>query len=688
MTRAYQDVIWSMCHNAYDVEYACAVIDRAVAEGVGAVELEYTAVDRVIGFRDFPVLAGQVDARRLAGEQNGMRKICDRARRHGVRLGIWHHEISEPVDGPPLLELLPGLRGQDGLLDLEAPLLYQLIRSRVREFFDLFPEFGELVLTLTETAYPVLHRPFCPIPAAERVRRVLEAITDVTDSLGKRLVIRPFSALRQDEEAVHQAVRLLKGRNIIMMYKTEPADWHPFLPDEPMIGSLPEFPCRAETDGGGEYYGQSAFPCVYVRHLECRLRAAAAKGATVAVLRVDRGAHRPALGHPTNELNVLAITRWLQQPDRPLSEQVIRWLRETHGCGDSTLCDCLEQTFTVIQKTLYIDRQSISHLLFPTLTHAKHIQVFSLFEENVPLDHLRENWAVLSARSTLTHEQILAEKQEACELAQMLAAKVRHLLAGAPDAAQQAVNTQMEHLVGLTGAVHQWCRVIVAHLEEAWCDPRPITSGFEAESAVLLQLADAVEAAYGSDFFSYTQTTTGAQRRQKVPGQPMGMARAMRTLVDGLRQERAVEWPRRQALAADPQVLDYVLCGLASEGHRLRKRLHSGATLAMAGGFARATGLGVEEGFGYRLYSGKDAAGELVIDLHDEGVPAKGLISIAGQTHALAVPGQAGVACQVSLPVSIQGAAEVRIWSTGTQRLCLAGLALRAPRINAKQENV
>jgi len=55
----------------------------------------------------------------------------------------------------------------------------------------------------------------------------------VTEARGKHLVIRPFSALREDEEDVRRAIEMLKAGRVAVMYKTEPADWHPFLPDEP-----------------------------------------------------------------------------------------------------------------------------------------------------------------------------------------------------------------------------------------------------------------------------------------------------------------------------------------------------------------------------------------------------------------------------------------------------------------------
>src|SRR5690606_38912462 len=120
----------------------------------------------------------------------------------------------------------------------------------------------------------------------ERVRRLLRAILDATEPRGKQLVIRPFSAIRSDELHVREAVESLNARHVSMMYKTEPFDWNPFLPNEPLIGSITGYEARAETDAGAEYYGQGVFPCLYTEHLAARLDAARERGATTAVIRV------------------------------------------------------------------------------------------------------------------------------------------------------------------------------------------------------------------------------------------------------------------------------------------------------------------------------------------------------------------------------------------------------------------
>jgi hypothetical protein len=610
------------------------------------------AIDHYIAYRDFPELAADVDASTLAGRQNFMRDASEHAHAKGLRMGVWHHEIYGP---PQWLDLQPALRAPDGLIDLDQPLLYRFITGKVREFFDLFPCVDELVLTLTETHIPVFRRPFCGIPTAERVRRVLQAILDATEPQGKTLVIRPFSAVRDDELQVRAAVRQLNAQHLCMMYKTEPFDWHPFLPDEELIGSVPRYEARAETDAGAEYYGQSVFPCSYTGHIGRRLSSAMRKGASTAVIRVDRGAHHPALGTAINEGNVIAATRWCLGRAATIEDGWRSWFKERHHADLPGLQPILEQTFDVIGKTLYIDRQSFTHNLFPSFDQAKHVQAFGLFEEDVPLAHMSRNWAILADRRTLTHALILAEKQEALAAAKAILAEVS-TLPGLPAAARDAILGELNLLPLLAEACLAFCRVAIAHVEEAWQRPRRMTDSFESECRRMQGLADDIV-------------------RMKGPRFWMNMADRIRGIVTHLEVERRMERPLREALAARNEVADYVLCGFASEGHRLGKMLHSGATPIFRDRCVRETGIGPEQGISYRLECGARPARSLAVTFAGERHrPLAGVVRIGTEEHIVADTPPHDFTRKVYSAPPKDGAITVALWSTSPYPLAIAQL--------------
>ena len=638
-------VIWSACHTGQPQEdYLHTVIDQAAAAGVQGVELSGGAIDRYLDPRRCPLLAEPRDPAEQQADQGLLERVSRHAADRGLRFGIWHHEIHGPA---ALLDRIPELKAADGLIDLDSPLLYRLIRDRMAAFVAQYPCVDELVLTMTETRFPVFRRPFCAIPVPERVRRLLEALLAALEPQGKRLVIRPFSAIREDELHVREAVEQLRSKAVSMMYKTEPFDWHPFLPDEPLIGSLPNVEARAETDAGAEYYGQAVFPCSYTRFLDRRLAAALDRGATVAVIRVDRGAGHPSLGHPINEANILVPTRRLQAPEIPLETLWSDWFRERHAAAPPPgLLPLLEQTFEVIQKTLYIDRQAFTHNLFPSFVRAKHVQAFGLFEENVPLDHMRRNWGILADRRTLTHEALLAEKEEALRLAQEIVAAFDSRGAGLPEAARAALRDSLARLPLLAESCLAFCRTCAAHFEEMENRTPRTTAGFEAEADRLRALADRIERNHGPDFWG-------------------SMPVRMRGVADGLAAERAMEQPLRQALAEEPDRVDAVLCGFASEGHRLGKMLHSGRTFVVLNRCVRETGIGEEQGIQYRLARLPGRPHRLTLTLAGDGLPRPGNIQIGDATHAFQDGGEAGLSThRFDVPAAPEPDLIVRLWST------------------------
>ncbi|MEI8310736.1 MAG: hypothetical protein WCH98_08270 [Verrucomicrobiota bacterium] len=650
-------IIWTLCaaggKGPDEHAYILRAMERAAAEGVSGIELCYRSVDRLVAYRAFPRLAAAVDRAELERNQAAMREISEKAHALGLRFGLWHHEVHGPED---LLELMPELRAEDGLINLEAPLLYEFIREKCAEFLDLFPAVDELVLTLTETKFVVAHRPFSPVPPAERIRRVIQAVADATEPREKTLVIRPFSAVRADELYVREAVGQLRASRVAMMYKTEPFDWNPFLPDEDLIGSIPDREVRAETDAGAEYYGQADFPCCYARFLDRRLAAARSRGATVAAIRVDRGWDYQGLWHPLNEANIIAPTRLLQGRAPTMDAAWLSWLKERHGGGSAELVDLFEETFDVIRHSLYLDGQSLSHRAFPTMDIAKTILTFALFEQDIPLDHLPEHWSMLTDRRTPTHAEILNEKEKSLALAHSIRERFDSLGKQLSESSRVEIARSLDRLPLLAEACLRFCRVVIAHVEEMHTGKTQLTDSFDQESEQFANLADHIEAEFGPVFFRK-------------------MAPAMRSVLEGLKAERLIERPLREALQARTDVVDFVLCGFATEMHRVAKRVHTGKTGYFSDRMFRASGLGVDEYFGYLLKARPGAAHRLVLQV--AGPSGEGFLEVNGARFPLAGAADEALSVQeFALPASDAVPLPLRVWSTSAQRVRLAGIEL------------
>ena len=658
-------VIWSACTaHQFAPDYICRVIERAATEGVSGVEICCPPLDDFIPYACAPALAAGVDQTRLAVNQAGLDLVCDTAKRCDIRLGFWHRELIGPNDW---LERMPELRAADGLVDLENPKLYDHIRAKFSEFFTRFPGVHELILTLTETQYVVAHRPFSETLPAERIRRVIQAVADVTDRCGWQLVIRPFSAIREDELFVRDAINQLNAKNVSVMYKTEPFDWNPFLPDEELIGSIPRYEMRAEIDAGSEYYGQACIPVCNATYLCRRLERAEQKGATVAIIRVDRGYDYPSLDKPLNEANIMVPTQWAMHPDKSVDEHWADWLERRHGTRSLQLAELLEQSFEVVKTCFYLDRQSLTHKAFPNLDMAKHILVFQLFDEEVPLSQLTEHWSMLTDRSTVSHARIIAEKENSLALARKLVDSFDDLKLSLKPGSRESIREQLGRLELISEAFLVFCRLTIAHQNEIapqqvkrHGEGKKINGSsklqicFEEECSRLLALADVVEQRFGAKFF------------RRMPA-------AMRSIVIGLKLERGLEVPLRCELNADTRILDYVLCGFASEGHRLAKRLHSGDTPRWKDRLCRQTGLGQDQGISYflRVIPGNPA--KFAISFIADENPSPGVLAANGKDFPFTVPANGElIELKFTVPASDADSMQVRLWSSSPVPLRVA----------------
>jgi len=649
-------VIWSLGHGGrLDFDYARAIIDAAADMGVDGVEIAYP-LEKLVTYREMPDVSAGGDTEEIEERLRVVQRIAEYATERGLRTGVWMREISGPAG---LLELLPDMKAEDGLLDLESPLIAELITAKLDEFFEAAPDVDEVVLTLTETQVCALHRPFCSMPLEERALRIIKPVVESARSSEKGVVVRPFSALIEDERAVLEAVGRMGYEDLSVMIKTEPFDWHPFLPNHPLMKKVGAHELRAEADAGAEYYGQQEAPVVYVRHLIERLEGAADRGATTMTLRVDRGG-RPALG-ALNEINLLAATAWAKNPDLDVDAFVAGWLKERMGAAPEGLAEMLEQTFEVWKNAFYIDGQPMSHHLFPSFDNAKHIQLFGLFEPAEHLRHMRENWGVLSDRATLPHDEIVKRKEEAVEMAAALEAWFESLAKGLAPAARQEARRGLARLTLMARAALALTRLTAAHLEDAWSAEERAVGPFDDEASAAKRMAAEVAAKEGEEFFG-------------------GMAGRLREFAERLEAERAFEMDRRRELSLEPGLVDYVLCGLASEGHKLGKRLHTGATRADAALRYRETGDGDCEGFGYEVKLPAGQACWLEIEMSGVGRMVEGMAWLGSKRFPLRSDAAEGETQTLRLhvpPGTAESPARVEIFSTTPRTLRVSEIRIR-----------
>lgn len=332
-------------------------------------------------------------------------QICTWAHDRGIAVDMWTHEL----DG------IPEELQKSGKADLEDPKLWEFIEKRYETLFEVCPDLDGLVLTMHETAMSIYadDKVESDKTPEERVAHLIDSMAEVCEKFDKDLYVRTFS-YEPDELGYIQGGLKLCDSDITVMTKCVPHDWQPYYPYNPTIGNVGDHPQIIEFDLGQEYTGLSNVPYIELDYLKRHLDYDISKGASGAVLRVERLAWR-TIDTP-NQANIDIMSKMLLNPDLDPHQHYMYWLEDKYGKDAAPyLKSAFMRTFDIVNKTLFVRGFWISrHSLLPEYDYA--------------MDHL--HWLTTakwdpSYKETeqelfnITHESlsaIIAEKDEALAL--------------------------------------------------------------------------------------------------------------------------------------------------------------------------------------------------------------------------------------------------------------------------------
>ncbi|TVY07178.1 hypothetical protein [Paenibacillus cremeus] len=245
----------------------------------------------------------------------------------GFAVWSWTHEYLNP----------PSNCLVNGKLNLDHPELREHLENKYRTFFqELLPGLEGLVLTFAETQYEV-YKPTNVISAftgesaaAQRTKQLVDAMQGICEVNNAKLAIRDF-VYRFDE--ITEMLDAIVGvdERVAVMSKCVPHDWHPYYPDNPVIGKVGEKEQWVEFDLGHEYEMQTVLPYAEPELLFRRIQAAHALGIQTFCLRLDRYDGKEgnsAIYQPWGQLELLVFSKCAQNPSMSLQEIVSDWEQE------------------------------------------------------------------------------------------------------------------------------------------------------------------------------------------------------------------------------------------------------------------------------------------------------------------------------------------------------------------------
>lgn len=637
-------ISWSCCHESpVSWEYCAPILEQAAASGVRRLEVtgittgDLGNVDGYVYYRSYPQLQQTRDVAAIAKNVEDLRRICQRGHELGIEVDLWHREVFLPE---ALFELEPDLLNDDGDIDFGGRYL-EIVREKTEELFANVPELDGLVVTLTEAMFPIIHVANKDAnPPEQNIEAVLRVFIDVCAAKGKRIIIRPFTAINQDYQYLRRVIlRLADEAPLTTEIKIVPGDWHPYLPINPMIDELAATDRLVEMDLMGEYLGHGQVPCCFVGDVKRYVKWARDRQITQAVIRVDRSGTRAM--DVANDINVAAAHELWRNPETEIDEIYSRWAQERYGPDLATpIAELLKRTFDIATGALYIDQHNISHWAYLDFTMLKWSRFFGFFREGEPLHRTTDEWAIISSRISPPHDQIEREKTEAVELADQCAEGVVALRDQLDAETFTSLHDGFVRWAVIARAYRQVCRLAMTYLPVLWSGASE--TAFQDEVAQAGRLADAIEAEMGTGFYG------------RIGPQLRDVAHQMAT-------ELRIEQDVAQRNKDDAQLVDWVLCGGVSFEWAVRKQTH-GSWVHRSGDviYRRAGSRVIADGF--FEYEMRVPAGRSTLRLlwGDTGEERQAYVDVDGQRQVVKAGGRNGFGW-VELPLSFDAAGVVPI---------------------------
>ena len=517
----------------------------------------------------------------------GLRRVLEPLKQAGKEIAAWTHELNAPSE---LLDVYPELRTARGDVNLAHPLMREFLTAKYEQVFRAVPQIDIIVLSMTEVPYAVAHRFDSAWPPEDCIHWLIDAMHQVCRKHGRRLVVRPFSAIVADYEAARRALARLPD-DIEIMDKSDPFDWDAHLPINPELETYAPERLTVEFDLGSEYFGRGALPVIHPEYLKDRLDKARALGVHGVMGRLDRRG-LSALDRE-GRLNVEFFDAYANNPalaiEPFLQQRASAHYRTSDPAG---LVAALREGFEVVNKMFYVDGHLLFHSTFGNLRGAQLNVLFETLRPNQPMDHCSGEWAILSERTTPSIAQARGEKEEAVALARDVRRRLARI---APDEPQlQEHGENLELLAELYRATAVAIQEYIGHVKE----PGAAAPSFAAACDDLDAAAKALLDARGPDWLT------------RVPATAVEFAADLRRAFF-LEKKVYAEKP-----GLDPAELsrleDMIAAGYPGEGHRLRKFTHGSRTQEDGKRFWRIVG----QHAGYTLSTG---AGPRCLRFHAAG---------------------------------------------------------------------
>jgi len=561
--------------NPVDVEkdYLEYTVDYAIEQGYDHFQLigpihNYVKgnIDGMVNYRKYQSFNSEKNAEYISYCEDVVNKALKRAKDHGIKNYMWHHEMYLPAD---FTAVYPEVLNDCGDIEVTHPVIKDFLEQKLIDFFETYPVFDGIILTLHETQVPLLKLKNQKLKPIERVKYITKILFDTCEKMGKELITRNFASLEEDNELMTKAYEEI-SKDLFIMDKWTQFDWSLTMPGNPFFKKIKKNPLFVEADIFGEYFGKGRVPIMLATHVKKQFEYCRQFNPVGYVARIDRNGQIPF--GDVNEVNLGIMKAWLDERD---PEPVIQeFFNKKYPNAAKEVRALMEETESILTKIIYIKDYLFSELsIFPTLNHCKNHFYFEMMKKDALI--ASDEWFIPREWKGCTHEEVLSDKLYAMEQSQKLFDDLCKLEGKIDKEEYDKLFTKFANLMLIAKAWYQLALVHINYVRYFEENDEKYASLFRENLSGLNEVSKEGKALLGEKFYCM--------------GADLGAEDRITMFIKEV--EKSFEY-EKEALSVlrSGNHTDFILCAGAMEGHALKKEVNFSDTFVNENGISRIPG--------------------------------------------------------------------------------------------------
>lgn len=529
-------------------------------------------IDGMTPYRKYEQFNNEKDMGYVKKSLDAINAACEKAKQSGIKVYAWHHELELPKG---FKEVHPEILNSFGDIEITHPKVKDFLENKLSDFFYYYPEISGIILTLHETSIPILKLKDQKLGKTERVKYVTEILFNACKKAQKELIVRPFASIEEDYEMMAKAYEEI-STDLIIMDKWTQFDWSLTMPSNRFFEKIRKNPLLVETDIYGEFFGRGYFPLMLKEHIKEKIAYCRKYNPKGYVSRIDRaGSH---MFGDVNEVNIFIMKAYLNGMD--VDGEINDFFKEKYPNAAEEMKSLMEQTEGVLKKIIYLNGYYFNDQSFiPRLNHSKNHYLFEMLRDVPEVDS--NEWFIPKKYIRGSIESLICEKEKAKFEANKLFGDLEKL-EGKIDATEY--KKVWKKFANLKAAAELWyifTRILRFYVSYFDTEEEKYITFFENEVKSFVECKNHYTAILKSDFFglkhSFTEATT-------PDFDYIGL------FADEIVKSFYQEKQTTEKFKKKTNVLDYVVCGGGTEGHKLQKEVNFSDTLITEHGLCRLAG--------------------------------------------------------------------------------------------------